>query len=216
MEAFVRVSGIAAALMQAHIDTDLLIPSREITSTSREGYGPKLLAPWRYLPSPPGAPEAARVENPDFVLNREPWRRAVILIAGPNFGSGSSREAAAWAVRQFGLRCVIAPSFGAIFRANCLRNGVLPVVLPAADVQALADEAERSPCELTVDLERCRITRPGGGTLGFAFDAAERRALLEGRDAIDATLEQRAAIEAFQRADRERRPWIWLAAPPGR
>jgi len=206
MEAFVRVNGIAAALMQANIDTDLLIPSREITSTSREGYGDKLLAPWRYLATPEGAP---RVENPDFVLNREPWRRAVILIAGPNFGCGSSREAAVWAVRQFGLRCVIAPSFGAIFRGNCLRNGVLPVVLPPAEVQALADEAARGTCVLTVDLELCRITRPDGSAIGFEFDAGERRTLLEGRDAIDATLEQRAAIEAFQRADRERRPWIW-------
>jgi len=209
MEQFIRVSGIAAPLMQANIDTDLLIPSREITHAGREGFGEKLLAPWRYTT----AADGSRVEKPDFVLNREPFRHAVVLLAGPNFGSGSSREAAVWAVRGFGLRCVIAPSFGAIFRNNCLRNGVLPVQLPLAQVQALAAQAEAGTLELTVDLEQCAIVRADGSHIGFEIDATARTLMLEGLDDIGITLKRRDEIEAFQRRDRETRPWIWQFEP---
>lgn len=205
MEQFVHVSGIAAPLMRANIDTDLLIPSREMTSPGKEGYGEKLLAPWRFLPG--DGPQ--RIENPDFVLNRAPFRHAPILLAGENFGSGSSREAAAWAVRQFGLRCVIAPSFGAIFQQNCYRNGVLPVVLPAAEVEALAAEAENGTLCLTVDLAACTVTHPSGRRLHFEVPPNERHMLLEGLDAIGLTLKRREAIAAFQRGDRLARPWIW-------
>lgn len=202
MDALVRVEGIAAPLLRDHIDTDVIIPSREITSPGREGFGPKLFAPWRYLA--PGGPE-----NPEFVLNREPWRHARILIAGRNFGCGSSREMAVWALVQFGIRCVIAPSFGAIFRSNCVRNALLPVELPEATVQALAAAATAAPLELTVDLEACEVRGPGGLRHPFTIDAAEREMLLTGMDAIDRTWQHRAAIEAFEAADRERRPWIW-------
>jgi 3-isopropylmalate/(R)-2-methylmalate dehydratase small subunit len=203
MEPLRRVEGIAAPLPRENIDTDVIIPSREITSPAREGFGAKLFAPWRYLG--PGGPE-----NPEFVLNREPWRQARILIAGRNFGCGSSREMAVWALVQFGIRCVIAPSFGAIFRSNCVRNALLPVELPAATVAALAAEAARAPLVLTVDLEACEVRAPDGARHAFTIDRAEREMLLTGMDAIDRTWKHRAAIEAFEAADRERRPWIWI------
>ena len=205
MEQFVTISGVAAPLMRSNIDTDLLIPSREMTGTGRDGYGEKLLAPWRYLPSQGGE----RVENGAFVLNRMPFRHAIILLAGDNFGSGSSRETAVWAVRQFGFRSVIAPSFGTIFRNNCYRNGVLPVVLQAADVEALAHEAEGGKLHLTVDLSECAVIHPSGNRWTFSVPADERSMLLEGLDAIGMTLKHRDEIEAFQSADRMSRPWIW-------
>ncbi len=205
MEPLRRVEGLAAPLMRDHIDTDVIIPSREITSPAREGFGARLFAPWRYLK--PGGPE-----DPAFVLNREPWRQARILIAGRNFGCGSSREMAVWALVQFGIRCVIAPSFGAIFRANAVRNALLPVELPASAVDALAAAAEAAPLVLTVDLETCEVRgRDAQGAIRhpFAIDPDEREMLLAGLDAIDRTWQHRAAIEAFEAADRVRRPWVW-------
>jgi 3-isopropylmalate/(R)-2-methylmalate dehydratase small subunit len=202
MQPVERIEGIAAPLLRDHIDTDVIIPSRDITSPAREGFGAKLFAPWRYLA--PGGPE-----NPDFVLNREPWRRAAILIAGHNFGCGSSREMAVWALVQFGIRSVVAPSFGAIFRDNCVRNGLLPVALPAATVAALAATAQAQPAGWCVDLRACTLRTPDGTLHAFAFDAHEREQLLAGLDAIDLTWQQRTQIEAFEAADRLRRPWIW-------
>jgi 3-isopropylmalate/(R)-2-methylmalate dehydratase small subunit len=205
MEPLRRVEGLAAPLMRDHIDTDVIIPSREITSPAREGFGARLFAPWRYLE--PGGPE-----DPAFVLNREPWRHARILIAGRNFGCGSSREMAVWALVQFGIRCVIAPSFGAIFRANAVRNALLPIELPAPAVDALAAAAEAAPLWLTVDLEACEVRgRDAQGEIRhpFAIDPDEREMLLSGLDAIDRTWQHRAAIEAFEAADRVRRPWVW-------
>lgn len=201
MEAFTRIQGIAAALLRENIDTDIIIPSREITSPSREGFGPKLFAPWRY--AGPGGPERA-----DFVLNQPPWTAAVILIAGANFGCGSSREMAVWALRQFGIRCVIAPSFGAIFADNCIKNGVLPVVLPNDRVIALATLAAR-PLTLAVDLHTGEVQRPDGGIDGFEIGARDRAMLLAGLDQIDLTWLHRSDIEAFEAADRLRRPWVW-------
>ena len=173
MEQFIRLKALAAPLMRPNVNTDVIIPSLEITSPSREGFGEKLFASWRYT-------EPGRKPNPDFVLNRAPFDRAQILIAGENFGCGSSREMAVWAIRQFGFRCVIAPSFGTIFQSNCYRNGVLPVVLPKADVEALGRDAESGRLELEVDLEACTVTAPGGRAFGFdgrqarARDAARR------------------------------------------
>ena len=225
MEQFVRISGIAAPLMRANIDTDLLIPSKEMTGTGKDGYGEKLLAPWRYLSVSQAERQqdvmiddavadtgTERIEDPAFVLNKAPFRQATVLIAGANFGSGSSREQAVWAVRQFGFRCVIAPSFGAIFRNNCYRNGVLPVELSAATVQMLAEDAESGELVLGVDLVECAIFHPQRGRLDFVVPPGERTMLLEGLDAIGLTLKRRDQIEAFQRADRVARPWIWSAA----
>lgn len=205
MEQFIRLTGIAAPLMRANIDTDLIIPSKEITSPEREGYGVKLLAPWRYLPTSDGS----LFENPDFVLNRRPFRKASILLTGENFGCGSSREVAVWAVRQFGLRCVIAPSFGTIFRNNCYRNGVLPVALPVDTVETLARAAEDGALHLTVDLERCAVIAPDGTIYPFTVPASEREMLLEGLDAVGITLKRIDEIRTFQQRDRARRPWIW-------
>lgn len=202
MQPVQRIEGIAAPLLRDNIDTDVIIPSRHITSPSREGFGDKLFAPWRFL-GPDGA------EDPTFVLNRAPWRSAPILIAGSNFGCGSSREMAVWALWQFGIRCIIAPSFGAIFRDNCIRNGLLPVELPAEVVARLAQAAESAPLTLQVDLQTCTVRAPGDAAHGFAIEAHDREMLLTGLDAIARTLRQRAEIEVFETADRLRRPWIW-------
>ena len=205
MEQFVSVSGIAAPLLRANIDTDLIIPSREMTSLSKADYGEKLLAPWRYLPGEAGQ----RVENPEFILNQAPFRTAPILVTGANFGSGSSRESAAWAVRQFGFRCVIAPSFGAIFHNNCFRNGVLPVTLAQEDVNEIGEAAKSGTLRLTVDLRTCTVSLPTGRELFFEVPAEERKMLLEGLDAIGLTKKKADEILAFQDADRALRPWIW-------
>lgn len=207
MEQFTRVQGVAAPLLRDNIDTDLLIPSREMTHPGKAGYGEKLLAPWRYLPSEDGT----RRENPDFVLNRAPFRHAVVLIAGANFGSGSSREQAAWALRQFGLRVVVAPSFGTIFQNNCYRNGLLPVALPRADVEALAAEAEGGSFTLSADLEHNLLEAPDGRSWPICVPLNEREMMLSGLDAIGLTLRRRAHIDAFRQADRRLRPWVWLA-----
>jgi len=206
MEKLVRVEGIAAPLYRPNIDTDLIVPSREITSPGREGYADKLFAPWRYL-----GPD--RRENPDFVLNRAPFRAAPILIAGENFGCGSSREMAVWALRQFGIRAIVAPSFGEIFRANCLRNGILPAALPAATVAGLAERAQSGSLVLAVDLERREVREAGGPAHPFAVGEREREMMLEGLDDIALTLRRKGDIEAFQARDREARPWIWAGAP---
>lgn len=205
MEQLITHTGIAAPLLRDNIDTDLLVPSREMTSPARDGYGEKLLANWRYLPSEAGQ----RVENPDFVLNQAAFRRASVLITGNNFGSGSSREMAVWAVRQFGFRCVIAPSFGAIFESNCYRNGVVPVKLPLEDVQRLAKAAETGQLQLTVDLAEGTVAQPDGSKLPFSTPASERAMLLEGLDVIGLTLKRRSDIKSFEDADRRLRPWIW-------
>ena len=201
------IEGVAAALHRENIDTDVIIPSREITSPSREGFGAKLFAPWRF--KSPGGPEVA-----GFVLNRAPWRNASILITGANFGCGSSREMAVWALAQFGFRCVIAPSFGAIFQNNCVRNGLLPVALPAAVVAELAELAndEQAPLTLTIDLPASVVRRPDGREHAFALESLDREMLLTGMDAIDRTWQHLEAIEAFERADRARRPWAWDTA----
>jgi 3-isopropylmalate/(R)-2-methylmalate dehydratase small subunit len=206
MEQFTRAEGVAAPLLHDNIDTDLLIPSREMTSPGKEGYGEKLLASWRYLQTSDGT----RLENPEFVLNRAPFRQARFLLAGSNFGSGSSREQAAWALRQFGFRAVLAPSFGAIFQNNCYRNGLLPVVLPRADIEALAEQAATGNLTLAVDLEQQRVEAPDGRQWPMHVPTSERVMMLAGLDAIGLTLRRQKQIKAFQKADQQRRPWIWL------
>ena len=205
VQPFTIVEGIAAALPRENIDTDIIIPSREITSPARDGYGPKLFAPWRYL-------GAGGAEDPMFVLNREPWRQASILITGANFGCGSSREMAVWALQQFGFRVLIAPSYGAIFRSNCLRNGLLPVELPAEAVAQLAERAasdQGGSLRLTVDLLTCEVRSPSGPAMRFSLAEHERHSLLSGLDPIDRTWQQRSAIAAFEATDRVARPWVW-------
>ena len=197
-EPFTLLRGIAAPLLVDDIDTDTITPMGRVLE------GPRALVeyefePLRYLRD--GRP------NPDFVLNQPAYRNARILLCGQNFACGSSRETAVWAVAGLGIRCVVAPSFGDIFFSNCFKNGLLPIVLPRAEVEALAAEAAAG--ELTVDLERCEIATPSGRTLEFAVTPFRRRALLAGLDEIDSTLAREPEIAAFQARDRPARPWIY-------
>ncbi len=200
MQPFTRISGPAAPLLRANIDTDVIIRIERLTSVARDDLGRHAF-------------EALRVrkdgsDNPDFVLNNPVFRNAPILIAGENFGCGSSREGAVWALMAAGLRCVIAPSFGDIFYNNCFQNGMLPIVLPADVVTRLADQAAGGT-PLTVDLVERTILSPQGETIAFAIDAQRRETLIEGFDDITRTLKRRREIAAWQSRDRVARPWVW-------
>lgn len=204
MESFVSHSGIAAPLLQANIDTDAIIPSREMKSVSKTGLAAGLFANWRYTDVD------RRIDNPDFVLNQPRYRGATILLAGANFGCGSSREHAVWALREFGFRCIVAPSFGAIFRGNCIRNGVLPATVDEAGFDTLAAAIDRSPKpDLAVDLVRCLVSGPQGIVLPFTLPAEDRDMLLEGLDEIGVTLKRMTQIEAFEALHKPRRPWLF-------
>ncbi len=206
MEKFTALTAVAAPLLRINVDTDAIIPSREMKKVSKTGLADGLFAGWRY--QGPGT----RDENPDFILNREPYRRAKILLSGMNFGCGSSREHAVWALHEWGFRAVIAPSFGTIFHGNCVRNGLLPVTLDTALVEKLAAQVEADPGRnlLTVDLRHCRVTAPDGACHAFSMAPADREMLLEGLDAIALTMKRDDEILAFQGRDRLRRPWIYL------
>ena len=208
METFVVHQGVAAPLLRANIDTDAIIPSREMKFVSKTGLAGGLFAGWRYLDA------ATRSPDPAFVLNQAEFAGATILLAGANFGCGSSREHAVWALREYGIRAIVAPSFGAIFQTNCVRNGILPVVLAEVDVALLAQQAGPQP--LTVDLQRQVVVAPDGQVFRFEIAAAAREMLLEGLDPVALTLRLDAQITAYQARDREQRPWIYLAksAPP--
>jgi 3-isopropylmalate/(R)-2-methylmalate dehydratase small subunit len=195
MTPFTMLTGIAAPLLVDNVDTDTIIPSREMKSTGKSGLAGGLFAPWRY------SDVAARVPNPEFVLNRPEFAQAPILLGGANFGCGSSREHAVWALAEWGIRCVIAEGFAPIFRGNCLRNGVLPVTLPKDTVAGLAGQV------ITIDL----ATQTAAGH-GFTIDPEAKTMLLEGLDAIDLTLKHHVAIAAWQAADRQARPWVYLEA----
>lgn len=210
MEKFTTLTAIAAPLLRINIDTDAIIPSREMKHVSKDGLAEGLFAGWRYRA--PGS----REEQPDFILNRAPYRRARILLAGQNFGCGSSREHAVWALHEWGIRAIIAPSFGSIFQGNCVRNGIVPVVLEQASVEALARQVEAAPEQhpLTVNLEARSVTAPGGLAFSFQIPDADREMLLEGLDAIAVTQKRDAEILSFRERDRARRPWIYLAPRP--
>jgi 3-isopropylmalate/(R)-2-methylmalate dehydratase small subunit len=203
MDKFTRVTGIAAPLMRPNIDTDVIIPIDDCVSVPRAEQGRCAFRAWRYL--------ADGSDNPDFMLNRAPFREAVILLAGINFGCGSSREPAVWALMGLGIRAIIAPSFGDIFYNNCFQNGVLPIVLPDDAVRAIAAHVEAAPdAAITVDLENCIISNARGLDVPFNLDDARRTALLEGLDEIGMTLKREAKIAAWQEHDRVRRPWIYV------
>lgn len=199
---FTTVSGAVAPLMLDDVNTDLIIPIEHCVSTPRAKFGTVAFEAIRY--------RSDGSEDPEFVLNREPYRGAPILLAGSNFGCGSSREPAVWALDQMGIRVIIARSFGDIFHANCLRNGVLPIVLPPVPYAALAAlVAENEPLGLSVDLEACTLTASDGGRIAFEIDPSRRHALIEGLDQIDQTLLSLADIRSFQQRDRTERPWVW-------
>ena len=205
MEAFKSLTAVAAPIVRANVDTDIIIPSREMKSVSKTGLSAGLFAGWRYVAI------GSREPNPEFVLNRPEYAAARIVLGGENFGCGSSREHAVWALHEYGFRSVIAPSFSPIFFGNCVRNGIVPVRLPLPIVQSIATWVERDPAVnlVTVDLE-CSLVRAADQSHAFELDPESRDMLLEGLDAIALTLKQRVAIEEFWRRDRLARPWIYL------
>jgi len=206
MRPFDVLTAVAAPLIRANVDTDAIIPSREMKSVSKHGLAGGLFAGWRYTTI------GGRDPDPRFVLNQPAYAGAQILLSGENFGCGSSREHAVWALLEYGIRAVIAPSFAPIFYGNCVRNGVLPVRLEAAAIARLAGAVAPDPQahRLSVDLVHQRVTGPDGLEFGFVIERAEREMLLEGLDAIDLTLKHRDTIEAFRARDRGQRPWIYL------
>jgi len=199
--ALVTHTGFAGALMIDNIDTDQIIPSREMRAVSREGLADGLFAGWRY------DDPAARIERPGFVLNRTP--KPSILICGHNFGCGSSREHAVWALAEFGIRVIIAKSFGEIFHGNCLRNAILPVTLAQAEVDRIAAHCDGD--EMVVDVLTQTVTAPGlpDWTGRFQIDAFSKRLIMEGLDPIRLTLKDAGVIRAFTDGDRIRRPWVY-------
>ncbi len=202
MTPLTRIMGPAAPLMAENVNTDVIIRIERLSLLARDELGPYAFEAWRYRED--GSDE------PDFVLNQPAWRGAPILLAGTNFGCGSSREGAVWALNALGIRCVIAPGFGAIFANNCYQNGTLPVVLPAATVESLAEAARARPdAAFTVDLESQQVIPPDGPPIPFEIDPLRRRGLLSGLDDIGLTTQRLDEIRAFQRDDRARRPWVY-------
>jgi 3-isopropylmalate/(R)-2-methylmalate dehydratase small subunit len=201
MQPFVSETGVAAAVMRNNIDTDQITPGHTGMKVQKTGFGKGLFFNWRYL--------ADGSDNPDFILNQPPFHDTKFLLAGANFGCGSSREFAVWALRDFGIRAVIAPSFGAIFTSNCYMNGVAPIALDEAAVSAIADEITPGNCTMTVDLVRQVILSPQGREHHFHIPDLQRERLVEGLDAIDATRKRDDQIAAFQAADKLRRPWVY-------
>ena len=201
MEKFTTLTGIAAHLPMINVDTDMIIPKQYLKTIKRTGLGSGLFAELRY-------DEAGNALS-DFVLHRPPYTEAKILITGENFGCGSSREHAPWALLDFGIRCLIAPSFADIFYNNCFKNGILPITLPQAEIDKLIGDASRGAnAVLTVDLEAQEIRGPDGGAIRFEIDPFRKRCLMEGLDDIGLTLEKADAIEAFERASQAQRPWV--------
>ena len=203
MQPFTTLTAVAAPLMRDNVDTDAIIPSREIRSVAKTGLADGLFAGWRYLT--PGG----RDPDPDFVLNDRRYAQAQILVAGANFGCGSSREHAAWALAEYGFRAIVAPSFNPIFRNNCILNGMVPAVVASRHAEEIAAASSGEPT-LTVDLIAREIRRAGGATWPFAIDDEAREMLLEGLDAVALTLKQASRIHALREQDRAERPWVYL------
>jgi 3-isopropylmalate/(R)-2-methylmalate dehydratase small subunit len=205
MLAFKELTGVAAAVMRDNIDTDAIIPSREIKSVSKTGLARGLFAGWRYISTDGRSPD------PKFVLNDPVYRGAQILLAGENFGCGSSREHAVWALAEYGFRVLIAPSFNPIFYRNCLRNGLLPARLALPGVREIADWVAEDPQNnrLTVSLATCEIVAANAKSWKFSIGDEARYGLLHGLDEIDQTLKMTEAIAAFRAADRLARPWVY-------
>jgi len=212
MEAFRKHTGRVAPLDRDNVDTDAIIPKQYLKSIKRTGFGPNLFDDWRYLdPGGLDVDNSTRRLNPDFVLNQSRYQGASILLTRENFGCGSSREHAVWALMDDGLRVVIAPSYADIFYNNSFKNGLLPVALPDAAVDQLFGEEAEAPdgYELTVDLESQTVTTPAGESFDFEIDAFRRRCLLEGLDDIALTLNKADAIRAYEAKRREQAPWLF-------
>jgi 3-isopropylmalate/(R)-2-methylmalate dehydratase small subunit len=200
MEKFTTLTGVAAPMPMNNIDTDAIIPKQFLKTVKRTGLGKSLFFELRY--------DESGKEKPDFVLNKPAYRGAQILVAGDNFGCGSSREHAPWALLDFGIRCVISTSFADIFYNNCFQNGILPIKVSPEDLEKLMDDANRGAnATLTIDLEKQEVRGPDGGVVKFDIDAFRKRCLLEGLDNIGLTLENEKAISAFERKAQATRPW---------
>ena len=201
MEKFTKLTSVAAPLPIINVDTDMIVPKDYLKTIKRTGLGKGLFAEMRF--------DQDGSENPEFVLNKPQYRDANILVAGDNFGCGSSREHAPWALLDFGIRCVISTSFADIFYNNCFKNGILPVIVSAEDLEKLMDDAERgSNATLTVDLESQTVTGPDGGTVQFEIDPARKHRLLHGIDDIGETLQQAPAIDAYEEKVAASHPWV--------
>lgn len=201
MEKFTTLTGVAAPLPMINVDTDMIIPKQFLKTIKRTGLGKNLFDEMRYTPD--GA------EVPDFVLNKPAYRNAKILVAGANFGCGSSREHAPWAIADFGIRCVIAASFADIFFNNCFKNGILPITLPQEQVDKLLDDASRGANAIvTVDLEKQVITGPDGGSISFEVDPFRKHCLLNGLDDIGLTLQREGKIASFEETRKASAPWL--------
>ena len=202
MEKFTRLTGVAAPMDAINVDTDQIIPKLHLRTIKRTGLGRVVFDELRF--------NRDGSEKPEFILNREPYRNAEILVAGDNFGCGSSREHAPWALLDFGIRCIVSTSFADIFYNNCFKNGILPVTVSADELQALmADASDRENPVLTVDLHAQEITRPNGAVVRFQIDEFRRECLLDGLDDIGLTMQKVEMIDAFEEAQRERQPWLY-------
>ena len=202
MEKFTRLTGVAAPMDAINVDTDQIIPKLHLRTIKRTGLGKVVFDELRF--------NRDGTEKPGFILNQEPYRNAEILVAGDNFGCGSSREHAPWALLDFGIRCIVSTSFADIFYNNCFKNGILPVTVSAPELEALmADASDRENPVLTVDLHTQEITRPNGAVVGFKVDDFRRDCLLDGLDDIGLTMQKVEMIDAFEKAQREREPWLY-------
>jgi 3-isopropylmalate/(R)-2-methylmalate dehydratase small subunit len=200
MQKFTTLTGVAAPLAMINVDTDAIIPKQFLKTIKRTGLGKHLFYELRY--------DEEGKERPDFVLNKPAYRTAQILVTGENFGCGSSREHAPWALADFGIRCVISTSFADIFHGNCFQNGILPIKVSKQDLDKLMDDAERGAnATITVDLEKQEIRGPDGGVVTFEIDPFRRRCLLEGLDDIGLTLQSEPAIDTFEKGASAARPW---------
>ncbi|MEN9781500.1 MAG: 3-isopropylmalate dehydratase small subunit [Burkholderiaceae bacterium] len=210
MNKFTVHKGLVAPIDRENVDTDAIIPKQFLKSIRKTGFGPNLFDEWRYLDKgEPGVPESQRKPNPDFVLNQPRYKGASVLLARKNFGCGSSREHAPWAIEQYGFRALIAPSFADIFFNNCFKNGLLPIVLPESTVATLFDEVAAFPgYELTVDLERQVVVKAQGEEIPFEVQPFRKYCLVNGFDDIGLTLRQKDKIAAFEAQRLAQKPWL--------
>jgi len=211
MQAFTQLNGLVVPLDRANVDTDAIIPKQFLKSIKRSGFGPNAFDEWRYLDhGEPGMDNSKRKINPDFVLNQARYQGGSVLLARENFGCGSSREHAPWALEDYGFRAIIAPSFADIFFNNCFKNGMLPIVLSADDVDALFKETESAEgYKLNIDLSTQTITTPSGKTYTFEVDAFRKHCLLNGLDDIGLTMQHQDSIKAFETKHRAAQPWLF-------
>ncbi len=211
MKSFTQLKGLTVPLMRANVDTDAIIPKQFLKSIKRSGFGVNLFDEWRYKDAGfPGQDPNSREPNPDFVLNEPRYKGAQVLIAGENFGCGSSREHAVWALDDYGFRSVIAPGFADIFNNNSFKSGLLPIVLDKAIVEKLAEEcASTEGYQLDIDLEAQTVTTPNGDVYPFEVDEFRKHCLLNGFDDIELTLQQRFRIEEYEAKRRESAPWLF-------